>query len=161
MQTHAQAAYTAGCIVCELEERGYAGKDGFSSAAMGNMARQINKMPVHARHAFAKGHADDTIVQMVGEFQPPDGPTPTPEQACFWIGYYHQKIARDLPKTLPEKIQSLIAATGLTVNAFCDKHKLSQSSIQSYVAGTARPTWDKVQELAKALGVSTDVFRDK
>lgn len=59
------------------------------------------------------------------------------------------------------KLLELITATGLTVNAFCEKHKLSQSSVQSYVAGTARPTWDKVQELAKALGVSTDVFRDK
>ena len=28
MQTHAQAAYLAGAIVCELESRGYAGKDG-------------------------------------------------------------------------------------------------------------------------------------
>lgn len=58
-------------------------------------------------------------------------------------------------------LTDLINATGLTVNAFCEKHSLSQSSIQSYVAGKSRPTWDKVQQLAKALGVSTDVFRDK
>jgi antitoxin component HigA of HigAB toxin-antitoxin module len=161
MQTHAQAAYLAGAIVCELEARGYAGKDGFSPAAMGNISRQVNKLSVYARHCWAEAAKDSVISEMMGEFQPPESATPVPEQGCFWIGYYHQKIARDLPATLPEKIASLIDATGLSVNAFCEKHKLSQSSIQSYVAGKSRPTWDKVQELAKALGVSTDVFRDK
>jgi transcriptional regulator with XRE-family HTH domain len=65
------------------------------------------------------------------------------------------------PKSFSAILADLIGATGLSVNAFCQKHKISQSSIQSYVAGKSRPTWDKVQELAKALGVSTDVFRDK
>jgi hypothetical protein len=77
---------------------------------------------------------------------------------------FHPDNPRNPANKFPDfasRLTALIDATGLSVNAFCEKHNLSQSSVQSYVAGKSRPTWDKVQELAKALGVSTDVFRDK
>jgi ribosome-binding protein aMBF1 (putative translation factor) len=60
----------------------------------------------------------------------------------------------------PIKLQELIAATGLSVSAWCKQNNLLQSSIQSYTSGKSRPTWDMVQKIANALGVSTDVFRD-
>lgn len=65
------------------------------------------------------------------------------------------------PPPFPETLASLIEATGQSVTAFCKAHDLSQQTVQGYVAGTRRPTWDMVQRLAGALGVSTDVFRDR
>lgn len=64
------------------------------------------------------------------------------------------------PLTFGEKLALLIAETGLSVNGFCRQHELSQSSLQSYIAGTTRPTWDMVQKISTALNVSTEVFRD-
>lgn len=66
-----------------------------------------------------------------------------------------------MSKPFPVKLQKLIDATGLSVSAWCKQHELSQQTIQGYIAGTRRPTWDMVQQIAKALGVSTDTFRDK
>lgn len=163
MQTHAQAAYLAGCIACELEERGYAGKDGFTTAALGNCSRNPDKLAVFFRHAIPKAvDADDSaIADLMVEFDPPPGPYLNGCDGAFYIGYYHQKIARALPATFSAKLSAIIEATGLSVNAFCKQHGLNQSSVQSYTSGKSRPTWDMVQRLAKALGVSTDVFRDK
>jgi len=70
-------------------------------------------------------------------------------------------VPRKSPPSFPETLAKLIADTGLSVSAFCKQHDLLQSSVQSYVSGKSRPTWDMVQRLAKALGVPTDVFRDK
>ncbi len=159
--THSQAAYLAGCIACELEERGYAGKEGFTPISMANCSRSPDKLTVWLRHAIPKAAGDSVISEMMGEFHPPAGPYQTADHAVFYIGYYHQKIARELPATFAETLGKLIGNTGLSVNAFCKQHELLQSSVQSYIAGKSRPTWDMVQQLAKALGVPTDVFRDK
>jgi DNA-binding XRE family transcriptional regulator len=161
MQTHAQAAYLAGCIACELEERGYAGADGFTGPALGNCSRNPDKLPVFFRHALPKASGDDAIAQMMGEFDPPPGPYTSGVDACFWIGYYHQKIARALPAAFSDRLSALIESAGLSVSAFAKAHGFPQQTIQNYVAGTRRPTWDMVQQLAKALGVTTDTFRDQ
>ena len=160
MQTHAQAAYLAGCIACELEQRGYAGRDGFTSAALGNCSRNPDKMTVFFRHALPKATQDDTIVAMMGEFDPPPGPYTNGVDSVFWIGYYHQRIARALPDTFADKLKQYIVATGLSVAAWCKANDLKQQTIQSYTSGERRPTWDMVQQIAKALGVPTDTFRD-
>ena len=159
--THAQAAYLAGCIACELEQRGYAGRDGFTPAALGNCSRNPDKLGVFFRHALPKAARDEVVSEMMGGFDPPPGPYLNGVDSSFWIGYYHQRIARDLPKTFPETLAKLIAGAGQSVTAFCKAHDLLQSSVQSYVSGKSRPTWDMVQRLAQALGVSTDVFRDR
>lgn len=160
MQTHAQAAYLAGAIVCEIEARGYAGADGFSPAAMGNISRWVAKMPVYARHCWAKAATDPVISQMMGEFDPPENSTPTAEQSCFWVGYYHQKIARELPADLPAKLSALRTAAGLSVPDLARASGLSDDVLRQYESGARRPTWDSVQKLATAMGVPTDAFRE-
>ena len=162
MQTHAQAAYLGGRIAAELEGRGFAGKDGFTPAAMNKAATHAAGLPVHFRHALAKSARDADIVTMVGEFAPPAGPTPTAEQGCFWLGYYHQKLARTLPDTFPAKLAAMIAAAGhATPAAFAAASGIAPQTLHNLLAGHRRPGWDTVQRLAVALGVPTDAFRDR
>lgn len=161
MQTHAQAAYLAGSIVCELEARGYAGADGFSPAAMGNISRWVAKLPVYARHCWTKAARDSVISQMMGEFQPPENSTPVAEQACFWVGYYHQKIARELPPTFSERLKTLREKGGLSIPDLARKSDLSDDAIRKWESGERAPSWEAVQKLATALGVPTDAFRSQ
>lgn len=159
MQTHAQAAYLAGAIVCELESRGYAGKDGLSSVSMSNISRWVSKLPIYARHCWEKAVQDPVIAAMVGEFDPPENSTPTAEQSCFWLGYYHQKIARDLPATFPERLKALREKASLSIPDLARASGLSDDAIRKWESGERQPTWDAVQRLATALGVTTDAFR--
>ena len=160
MQTHAQAAYLAGAIVCEIEARGYAGDDGFSPVVMGNISRWAAKLPVYARHCWAKAATDPVISAMMGEFRPPENSTPTPEQACFWVGYYHQKIARELPADFPARLTALRTAAGLSIPDLARASGLSDDAIRKWEAGERGPTWEGVQKLATALGCPTDAFRE-
>lgn len=161
MQTHAQAAYLAGAIACEIEARGYAGKNGFSSAALGNISRLVGKLPVFARHCWAKAVKDPAVSALVVGFDPPDGPTPPPDQGLFWLGYCHQKTARELPPTFPAKLARLREAANLSVPDLARKAEISDDAIRLYEKGERGPTWEAVQKLAAALGVPTDTFRDR
>lgn len=162
MQTHAQAAYLAGAIVCEIEARGYAGADGFSPTAMGNISRWVAKMPVYARHCWARAATDPVISQMMAEFDPPENSTPTAEQACFWVGYYHQKIARELPADFPARLTALRTAAGLSVPDLARLSGISDDTIRRWEAGDPKrlPSWESIQKLATSLGVPTDAFRE-
>lgn len=48
-----------------------------------------------------------------------------------------------------------------TDKAFADHSGVPQQTLHNLLSGNRRPSWDTVQKIAKALGVSTDVFRDK
>lgn len=59
-------------------------------------------------------------------------------------------------------LKGLIANAGhASESDFAKASGIPQQTIQSLTSGVRRPTWDTVQLLAKSLGVSTDVFRDK
>lgn len=49
----------------------------------------------------------------------------------------------------------------LSVAELAAKASLSREAIRLYENSTRRPTWDAVQQLAAALGISTEAFRDK
>lgn len=77
---------------------------------------------------------------------------------------FHPDNPRNPANKFPDfasRLSAMIAATGLSVSAWCKAHALSQQTVQGYISGTRRPTWDMVQQIAKALGVPTDTFRDK
>lgn len=64
-----------------------------------------------------------------------------------------------VPHTFAEKLRSLREAYPMTVEELATAAGLSRQSIYSLENGTHRPTWDNVQRIAEALGVTTDAFR--
>lgn len=155
-----QAAYRAGCIVREVEER-FAKEKGLSPATTRACARLPSSLPVQLRHLWAKALAVPEVVAMLDGFDPPAGPIDEVSQCSFWGGYYHQAVARTLPATFPEQLKTLRESRGLSREQLADAADISRESVRLYEAGERRPTWDAVQSLAKALGVTTDTFRDQ
>ena len=160
MMNHAQAAYRAGCIATELEARGYAGKDGFTPTALSNASRQPDKLLVVLGHAFRRAVRDAEVIQLLEGFDPPKTPCPVGDQHCFWVGFYHQKIARELPATFPARLRSLRESAGLSVAQLAEACGLHRQAVYKLESGESRPTWDTVQQLAAALGVTTDTFKE-
>ena len=61
----------------------------------------------------------------------------------------------------PARLAKLIADAGhASATAFADAAGIPQQTLQGYLTGKRRPTWDNVQRIAAALQVPTDVFRD-
>jgi transcriptional regulator with XRE-family HTH domain len=60
----------------------------------------------------------------------------------------------------PTVLIRLRESAGLTVAELAEAAGLTRQAVHNYESGARRPTWDAVQKLAAALGVSTDVFRD-
>jgi len=50
-------------------------------------------------------------------------------------------------------------AAGLSREQLADAAGTSRQAIHNYETGTRQPTWDAVQAIAAALGVTTDTFR--
>jgi plasmid maintenance system antidote protein VapI len=64
-------------------------------------------------------------------------------------------------KTFPATLKALIDKSDLSVTAWAKANGFPQQTIEGYTAGRRKPTWEMVQRLAQALGVSTDTFRDQ
>jgi DNA-binding XRE family transcriptional regulator len=152
--TPAQAAYRAGAIVAELEAR-----FGLTTGAVNNACTLPNRLPVVLRHVWAKGVGTPVVADLLDGFDPPDA-VYAAEQGTFWIGYYHQKIARELPPDFPARLKSLREKAGLTVAALARSTGLSRAGLYKLESGESRPSWDVVQKIAAALSVPTDTFRD-
>lgn len=60
---------------------------------------------------------------------------------------------------LPARLRALRERAGLTVADLARATGLSRAALYNLENGDSRPTWDAVQRLADALGVSTDDFR--
>ncbi len=69
--------------------------------------------------------------------------------------------ALGLARDFAARLKALREQSGLSVAELADKVDISRESVRLYENGERRPTWDAVQALATALGVSTDTFRDK
>jgi transcriptional regulator with XRE-family HTH domain len=65
------------------------------------------------------------------------------------------------PEPFAAALKRLRLAAGMTMQDLADASGVSKQVVHNCEAGKSRPTWDVVQSLASALGVSTDVFRDK
>lgn len=155
MTAHAYA-YRAGAIACEIDAR-YT----LTTACLGNIGRLPTKLPVWTRHVWDQALGVPDIVALLDGWESPPGAVYTAaHEGSFWLGYYGQRIARDLPATFPARLRSLREQAGLSVGEMAAKTGLTRAPLFKLEAGDTRPTWDTVQKLAQALGVTTDTFRD-
>lgn len=65
------------------------------------------------------------------------------------------------PKPFGATLKQLREAAGMSVAQLAALAGMNRESVRLYEAGGRAPTWKAVQALAKALGVTTDTFRDK
>ena len=157
--TTPESLYRAGCVAAEVEAA-FPGR--VTPAALGKCADLPGRMAVTLRHVWPAAAALPAVAPLLADWEAPAGPTPAAEQGCFWIGYYHQKLARTLPETFPAKLAALIAAAGhATPAAFAAASGIAPQTLHNLLAGHRRPTWQTVQRLATALSVPTDSFRDR
>lgn len=63
--------------------------------------------------------------------------------------------------TFPDRLKALREKAGLSGAELAEKCGTTRQTVHNLESGTHRPTWDLVQQLAAALGVSTDTFRDR
>ena len=69
------------------------------------------------------------------------------------------KNVRNLPDGFPAKLTAVRTAAGLSIPDLARASGVSDDAIRLYEAGTRGPSWENVQKLAAALGVTTDTFR--
>lgn len=65
------------------------------------------------------------------------------------------------PKPFSARLRELREQADLSVAALAEKAGVTRESVRLYEAGARRPTWQAVQQLATALNVSTELFRDQ
>ena len=63
-------------------------------------------------------------------------------------------------RTFSARLKALREKAGLTVADLASATGVSRTALYNLEGGKCRPTWDVVQRLANALGVTTDQFRD-
>lgn len=66
-----------------------------------------------------------------------------------------------MKKSFPAKLTALREKAKLSIPELARESGVSDDAIRLYESGRRSPTWAAVQSLAKALGTSTDAFRDK
>ena len=59
----------------------------------------------------------------------------------------------------PARLTALRESAGLSIPGLAAKAGISDDAIRCYESGKRAPSWEMVQKLATALGVSTDSFR--
>lgn len=102
-----------------------------------------------------------SVAELLEGFDPPAGRLPDDAQSSVMMGYYQHRAARKLPPSFPARLIALRTAAGLSIPNLARASGLSDDVLRQYETGKRRPTWDSVQQIAKALGVPTDVFRDQ
>jgi transcriptional regulator with XRE-family HTH domain len=65
---------------------------------------------------------------------------------------------KDLP-VFAARLRELRGAAKLTQHELAERTGLHRQAIAKLETGVTRPTWDTVQALARALGVSCEVFQ--
>lgn len=158
--TPSEAAYRAGCITAEVDAR-FGGKLGLAPSVLNKCAQLPGRLPVVLRQHWAKASKDPAVRELLAGYECPDRPVLSADQMCFWIGFYHQRTARNLPADFGPRVTSLRESAGLNGQELADLASLSRQRLHQLEAGTHRPTWAEVQQLAAALKVPTDTFRDQ
>lgn len=156
--TPAQAAYRAGCIVCEVEAR-FARDGHLTPTTLVNCSRLPFRVPVFLRHLWPKAVKEPAVLALLDGWECPDRPFADAERGPFWIGYYHQKVARTLPSGVGGRIKALREQAGLSVADLADRVGLSRQQVYNLEADVHKPSWDVVQRVADVFGVSTETFR--
>jgi transcriptional regulator with XRE-family HTH domain len=64
-------------------------------------------------------------------------------------------------KSFGARLQALREKAHLSREQLATAAGMNREAVRLYELGERRPTWDAVQALAKALGVTTDTFRDR
>lgn len=62
-------------------------------------------------------------------------------------------------KAFGPRLKALREKAGLSGESLAAAAGMTRQAVHNYEAGQRSPTWDAVQQLAAALGVSTDTFR--
>lgn len=65
-----------------------------------------------------------------------------------------------MAKAFGETLRSLRESYPMTADELAQAAGLSRQTVHNYETGNRSPTWDAVQKLAAALGVTTDTFRE-
>jgi transcriptional regulator with XRE-family HTH domain len=63
--------------------------------------------------------------------------------------------------TFGARLKALREAEGLTLQELADKAGMHLQGVYKLEAGERSPSWDSVQALARALGVSCEAFQDE
>jgi transcriptional regulator with XRE-family HTH domain len=61
-------------------------------------------------------------------------------------------------QTFADRLKALRAAAGISQQELADKAGMHRFGVAKLERGERKPTWDTVQALAKALGVSCEAF---
>ena len=65
------------------------------------------------------------------------------------------------PKPFAATLRTLRERAALSVASLAERAGMTREAVRLYEAGKRRPTWDAVQQLATALGISTEALRDR
>ncbi len=68
-------------------------------------------------------------------------------------------MAAELVTTFAARLKAIRTTAHLTITDLAEAAGLSRQTIYNYESGKGEPTWDVVQKLAEALGVSTEALR--
>jgi DNA-binding XRE family transcriptional regulator len=130
-----------------------AGGNGYGNVVVRYESRREGNQHLRRKLAFGlyatRAEAELVVAWLTGEGQLPNHLEPLPE---------HDDDHSPAP--FPVRLRELRATAGLTVQELAESAGLTRQAVHNYESGARHPTWDAVQKLAAALGVSTDVFRD-
>lgn len=63
------------------------------------------------------------------------------------------------PEPFAARLRRLLERSGLTAYALAGKAGVSKQTVSKLLRGEQQPSWETVQRLAAALGVSTEAMR--
>jgi transcriptional regulator with XRE-family HTH domain len=58
------------------------------------------------------------------------------------------------------RLKAIRLAKNITITDLAESAGLSRQTIHNYESGEREPTWENVQKIAEAMGVSTEAFRN-
>lgn len=64
------------------------------------------------------------------------------------------------PTPFGPRLRSLREEAGLSVPDLAKRCGMARTYVHDLESGRRKPTWETVQQIAEALGISTDKFRD-
>jgi len=122
-----------------------------TDAGLGNVVARMNAAPARNKAVkrnlalgtyAAAAEAEKVLEWLMGNGSAPDV-EPMPE----------------MPEDFPNRLATLRDSAGLSIPELARRADISDDSIRLYEAGTRAPSWEMIQKIATALGVSTDTFR--
>ena len=156
-----QVGYRMGQILAEIEGEIFEPVEYIPAEIIIACTERPGAYRTHLAAVWKRAAKVPSVAELLEGFDPPAGRLPDAAQSSVMMGYYQHRAARKLPPTFPAKLTALRTAAGLSIPDLARKSGLSDDAIRRYESGDRSPTWGAVQQLAAALGVPTDAFRDQ